>query len=386
MTAHAGGVRPKRTAMGTLDAPLRSLREEALQQVPLERAGEDDGWETAGRPAAAPASPARRGRRAGVAALCVLAIACAAAAFAAWAPAGAARFAGLDFLALKRLDMRGDTAKVPLARLKEAVEPVIAGKTYFSADLAAARAAAESVPWVRSAAVRRIWPDRLEIDVTVREAVAQFEDGRLVSDEGVLFSANPDEGSEGGTLPSFAGGADDVSEILRRCRRFTTLLAALPVRVTEVALSDRGGWSVTFQGPAIPPTRVELGREAAGSSVEERLRQVVAAYPSISEVLDGPPSSIDARYRGAIAAGKVDREGLAAYLAENARPQEAAGQADAESAEGADGAESAESAGSPEGAGGDGSADEASAQSAQSGDNASGAGARSAGASSPSTP
>lgn len=56
---------------------------------------------------------------------------------------------------LQRLEMTGDVQKVPLARLKEAVEPAAAGKTFFTVDLKAVRDAAETVPWVQYAAVRR---------------------------------------------------------------------------------------------------------------------------------------------------------------------------------------------------------------------------------------
>ena len=176
---------------------------------------------------------------------------------------------------LQRLEMTGDVQKVPLARLKEAVEPAAAGKTFFTVDLKAVRDAAETVPWVQYAAVRRVWPDALMIDVTVYEAAAVYEDGRLVSGEGQLFSANPDEGS----------------------------------------LSDRGSWTLTIESPTIPPTKIELGRDANGAAVEERLRQVGEAYPRIVEIMGGPPASLDARYRRAIAAGKVNREQVAEYLA-----------------------------------------------------------------------
>lgn len=281
---------------------------EALRQIPLDEPR---------RETASAAVPRRL--RAGL----LLRLGCAAALIAAaallWTQLPAA---GRGYLTLKRLEMKGDTEKVPLARLREAVEPLLEGRTYFSADLDAVRAAAETVPWVKYAVVRRVWPDRLMIEVTVYEAVAQFEDGRLVSVEGRLFAANPDEGEEASHLPSLSGTADEVPELLRRYRRFSSMMRDLGVIVSDVTLSDRGSWSLTFQSPTIPPTKVELGRESSGAPVEERLRQVVAAYPKMAELLGGPPSSIDARYRRAIAAGKVDRTALTAYLAEVARAAE----------------------------------------------------------------
>lgn len=244
---------------------------------------------------------------------------------------------------LQRLEMTGDVQKVPLARLKEAVEPAAAGKTFFTVDLKAVRDAAETVPWVQYAAVRRVWPDALMIDVTVYEAAAVYEDGRLVSSEGQLFSANPDEGSETAGAPTFRGEAQAVPEMLRRWRRFSGLTEHIPAKITELELSDRGSWTLTIESPTIPPTKIELGRDANGAAVEERLRQVVEAYPRIVEIMGGPPASLDARYRRAIAAGKVNREQVAEYLASvqavsaqsSARPSlgDADGAADAASSE-----------------------------------------------------
>ena len=86
-------------------------------------------------------------------------------------------------------------------------------------------------------------------------------------------------------------------------------------KITELELSDRGSWTLTIESPTIPPTKIELGRDANGAAVEERLRQVVEAYPRIVEIMGGPPASLDAPYRRAIAAGKVNREQVAEYLA-----------------------------------------------------------------------
>ena len=105
----------------------------------------------------------------------------------------------------------------------------------------------------------------------------------------------------------FAAGADSAHS--------SDLTEHIPAKITELELSDRGSWTLTIESPTIPPTKIELGRDANGAAVEERLRQVVEAYPRIVEIMGGPPASLDARYRRAIAAGKVNREQVAQYLA-----------------------------------------------------------------------
>ena len=158
-----------------------------------------------------------------------------------------------------RLVLEGDLQKVPLSRMKEAVEGAVDGN-FFTADLDHVRAAAERVPWVKRASVKRVWPGTLAIEVEVHEAMALYEDGRLVSTQGVLFSANPEEGREARDLPAFYGGAEQVEEIAERYRRFGDILAPLGARITDVILSDRGSWSLVFESDEIPPTKVELGQ------------------------------------------------------------------------------------------------------------------------------
>lgn len=309
----------------------------------------------------------------------------------------------LPYFNLTRLVLTGDTQKVPLSRMKEAVESVLVGN-FFTANLDLVREAAEHVPWVKHAAVKRVWPDTLAIEVDVHEAMALFEDGRLVSTEGVLFAANPEEGREAKSLPSFYGNAAQIGRIAARYRRFGTILAPLEATITDVILSDRGSWSLVFESETIPPTKVELGQlaqarpddralapasaemseaeadEAAGEQlaravnemfsgaatddsaalavvripadeIERRLEIVVKSYPLAVRLMGGPPASIDARYERAFAAGAPDpvaialhAERVAAAKARRAAIAEAAARASqtADSLDGADAAQSAE--------------------------------------------
>ena len=56
--------------------------------------------------------------------------------------------------------------------------------------------------------------------------------------------------------------------MLRRWRRFSALTEHIPAKITELELSDRGSWTLTIESPTIPPTKIELGRDANGAAVE----------------------------------------------------------------------------------------------------------------------
>lgn len=208
------------------------------------------------------------------------------------------------------LEVEGDLTRVPVDRVKQAVEPVIRGN-FFTEDLDGVRRAAESVPWVKRAVVRRVWPDGLRVVVDTYSAFALYEDGRLVDPDGVLFSANPDErDNPSEALPNFYGPAGQTVLIARYYREFSRALRSIGATVTDVTCSDRGGWSFVMASDDIPPTRVELGREDGGASVVAKVADLAAAYPRVVELMDGPPASIDLRYDRAFAATLPDREAI----------------------------------------------------------------------------
>ena len=125
------------------------------------------------------------------------------------------------------LEVEGDVARVPVERVKQAVEPVIRGN-FFTEDLDEVRRAAETVPWVKRAVVRRVWPDGLRIAVETYSAFAVYEDGRLVDPDGVLFSANPDErDNPSDPLPNFYGPAGQTAQIARYYREFSRALSSI---------------------------------------------------------------------------------------------------------------------------------------------------------------
>jgi cell division protein FtsQ len=203
---------------------------------------------------------------------------------------------------LHRIDVVGDVRHVSRAAVRAAISGRLHGN-YFTIHLDQVRHAFEALPWVAQVSVRRIWPDRLRVTLTEHRALGEWSDGRLVSDEGVLFVANPAEAEADGPLVSFAGPPGYAPDAVNRFRRFTALLARLQLRVAALRISDRASWSLT----TAPRMQIELGRDDPPGSVQQRLAAIVAAYPVVLARLDGPASRIDARYSNGFAAASGAR-------------------------------------------------------------------------------
>ena len=167
--------------------------------------------------------------------------------------------------------------------------------TFFTIRLDSAREAIGKVAWVRSVALRRHWPPRLEVAIEEHVPLARHSEGVLVNTFGETFAARYE-----GALPRFAGAQALAADMTARYREWTALLAPLALEVSELAVSPRGGWRVRATG-ADGPLTLEIGRDDASA----RLQRFAAAYARTVAALSRQGTRIeyaDLRYRNGFAA------------------------------------------------------------------------------------
>ena len=175
----------------------------------------------------------------------------------------------------------GHTAR---AQIEEAVRGRIAGD-FFRVDLGEVRGGLERLPWVRRAAVRRMWPDRLEVTLEEHVPLARWGDDALVNTYGEKFSAATDQ-----KLPLFIGPAGSEREVAGEYARFSTALAPLGIAVDRVVLTARFAWQLRLADGL----NVMLGRDA--QVAEERLRRFVGAYDATLKKIARRHDYVDLRY------------------------------------------------------------------------------------------
>ncbi|MGH6610173.1 MAG: cell division protein FtsQ/DivIB, partial [Burkholderiaceae bacterium] len=217
---------------------------------------------------------------------------------------------------LKRIEVRGDLRHVTAPSVRSFVAGRFAGKrgNYFTMPLEHARAVFETVPWVAQASVRRVWPNRLRVTLTEHRALGVWSDGRLLSDQGELFVANPDEAEIYGALPEFSGPDEVAKDAARRYYELSAQLAPLSLRIDAIDVSDRKAWSLRVSqanseeiGARASQSRIELGRNSAtgvdGKTANaQRVERIIAAYPMIVAQAGSLPTHIDARYVNSLSA------------------------------------------------------------------------------------
>lgn len=174
---------------------------------------------------------------------------------------------------------------------------------FFTVDLHAVRAAFEAVPWVRRAAVRRVWPNRLHVTIEEHRVFATWTAGRFLNTFGEPFSVNPDEAEEDGPLPALAGPEGSQLEVLRRFVELTGQLQPLGTRPVSLALSARYAWSAELDGG----TTLTLGRDQ-GLPIRERVERFVRAYPDLAARTGQRPRAVDLRYPNGFAIRLADAQ------------------------------------------------------------------------------
>jgi cell division protein FtsQ len=194
--------------------------------------------------------------------------------------------------AFRQVVIVGALKRANPAHLEAVIREELRG-TFFTLSLREARASLQSVPWVKSAELRRQWPNRLQIALTEHEPLARWTEGALVDAQGEVFSAEFT-----GDLPQFAGPDDNAVLVAARFREYGSALAARSLTISELRLSPRGGWQLRTGGAAA--LAIELGRDEPG----DRLSRFVAYYPRTVAALARAGSRIDyvdLRYRNGFA-------------------------------------------------------------------------------------
>ena len=193
------------------------------------------------------------------------------------------------------ITVQGEVTHNSAPTLRANVAPQLAGN-FFTLDLAAARKAFESVPWVRRAVVRREFPNRLRVLLQEHHAVAFWGDeseSRLLNEHGEVFEANVGD-VEQDDLPRLAGPDAEGAQVLATYRALVPLVGAVDLGVRQLVLTPRGNWQVELDNGAV----VELGRGTA-AEVAARTQRFVHTVTQVASRYGRTPAALvsaDLRY------------------------------------------------------------------------------------------
>ena len=201
------------------------------------------------------------------------------------------------YFVIHKLSIDGEMQRNNMATVRANVVPRVEG-SFFMVDLARAKAVFESVPWVRQALVRRVWPNELRVTLEEHKPAAYWRhedrDDQLVNQQGEVFDANLGD-VEDEPLPTLQAPANasagQARLMLTMLRQLQPVLVPLDSSIDSLKLTDRGSWTVKLDNDAV----IELGRGETDELVA-RAERFVRTLPQLRQQYSEPLAYADLRY------------------------------------------------------------------------------------------
>jgi cell division protein FtsQ len=208
--------------------------------------------------------------------------------------------------AVRSIRIEGDMAHNSVLTIRANAMPRLTGN-FFTLDLDVARRAFESVPWVRHAVVRRVWPNRLAVRLEEHRPLALWAESassgtsagaiatdapadKVVNSYGEVFEANLGD-VEDDALPTLRGPEGSAPHMLAMFDRLRPVFDTLDARIDTLELSGRGSWRAELDTGA----QVELGR-GEDDEVLARTKVFVATLTQVTQRFQRPLQYADLRH------------------------------------------------------------------------------------------
>jgi cell division protein FtsQ len=170
-------------------------------------------------------------------------------------------------LPIRKIRVQGALVHVNEAMLRNSVVDKVQGG-YFNIDVAFLRKTVEQLPWVKTSAVRRVWPDTVVISVVEQQPLANWAKGGLVNIDGELFE--PEASNQLKQLPMFSAPAGMQQSVTELYRDLSAQLAPLELHIVSLQLDERRAVQVQLHNGI----ELVLGREERLA----RLQRFVKVY------------------------------------------------------------------------------------------------------------
>lgn len=186
--------------------------------------------------------------------------------------------------------------------VKQQVLETVQGN-FFSVRLEDVKRGFESLPWVRHANVRRVWPNGLIVSIEEQKAFGTWggiDSQTLMNAHGELFSGRVSEAGEGLPLIDFYGPEDSSKEVMRLYKKANAWFKSWDSEVKGLSLSERYAWHVKLSNGM----KVEFGRDEEGSDktlTEDRVARLFKYWPQVQEKWANRVDAIDLRYANGFA-------------------------------------------------------------------------------------
>jgi len=113
---------------------------------------------------------------------------------------------------------------------------------FFDVNMQAIHAAVATLPWVDTVAVKRIWPDAIDIKVSEKKPYARWGKNSLITEQGVIFT--PKNTDQFQSMTAVTGPESQQVRVLEIMKGIKTALADQSMELAEFSVNDRWAWKI----------------------------------------------------------------------------------------------------------------------------------------------
>ncbi|OBW91343.1 cell division protein FtsQ/DivIB [Gallibacterium salpingitidis] len=168
---------------------------------------------------------------------------------------------------------------------------------YFGQDVESIEKMFESLSWIKSISIRKIWPAQLNISVTEYIPAAKWNDVNYLTSDGTIFSL-PKGKINDDNLPHLSGPDFQGVTVLKTWYDLSKILQGKNITLKFVTIDDRGSWNVTLSNDII----LKLGR----GEWKDKIDRFLTIYPQIEIPENKKIAYIDLRYNTGAAVSFAD--------------------------------------------------------------------------------
>ncbi|MES9969707.1 MAG: cell division protein FtsQ/DivIB [Candidatus Thiodiazotropha sp.] len=169
--------------------------------------------------------------------------------------------------------------------LEQTVARAVSGN-FFTVDLLQIRNQIEQLAWVKSASVRRVWPDKLALRVVEQVPLAYWGETAMVNRHGEVF--RPKKLSRIPGLITLIGEDENAQRVTQGYLKMRTLLQTAGLELKQLRVDARQSWQIETSGGL----QLDLGRR----DVMPRLSRFVQLYPFLKGQAESQLQRVDLRY------------------------------------------------------------------------------------------
>ena len=169
--------------------------------------------------------------------------------------------------------------------------------TALTTDLGPIYKSVLSHPWIKEATVRRIWPNKILVNLVEHNIIGVWSDGRFVTQAGKLLQFDKLQSEsirkeKNCFLLKLDGSNETVTAVLDRASMISKKASKVGLQTTGVQLTSQYDWRVFFSNGM----KMELGGENLETPLEKRLDNFFNSIAWVRKKIKKDLISVDLRY------------------------------------------------------------------------------------------